>query len=179
MSLEQESHRAASFGRSAQVARALSAAKHIGKMTRDRQAADLWRSVYEDLSEERGGFAGSITARAEAHVLRLSMIYALLDGSTEISLAHLSAALELWAYSERSEDHIFSDALGDPVADTILRALRNVEELSRTEIFSLLGRHENRAQIERGLASLQTRDLAEMRLEETAGRSREIWRAVG
>ena len=38
-------------------------------------------SVYPVLAGDRGGLAGSLTGRAEAHVLRLSLIYAVLDRS--------------------------------------------------------------------------------------------------
>jgi hypothetical protein len=35
------------------------------------------------------------------------------------------AALTLWRYCDASARYIFGDLVGDPVADTILRALRN------------------------------------------------------
>jgi hypothetical protein len=41
-----------------------------------------------------------MVARAPAQVLRLSMMYALLDMSTTIRKEHLEAALEIWRYCE-------------------------------------------------------------------------------
>ena len=52
--------------------------------------------------------------RAEAHVVRLSLLYALLDCSEQVELVHLQAALELWGYADRSAHHIFGDSLGNP-----------------------------------------------------------------
>ena len=106
------------------------------------QAAELWRAMYPDLAADREGLAGSVLGRAEGHVLRLSLIYALLDRSSLVRVEHLVAATELWAYAERSVSYIFGDATGDPVADAILTALRGNGELTRTQISELFGRHE-------------------------------------
>ena len=62
----------------------------------------LWESSYEGLTADRPGLWGAITSRAEAHVLRLSLIYAALDGSREISDAHVQAALAVWRFCDRS-----------------------------------------------------------------------------
>ena len=53
----------------------------------------LWESEYGRLTEDRPGLWGAITSRAEAHVLRLAMIFALLDKSEEIADTHVLAAL--------------------------------------------------------------------------------------
>jgi hypothetical protein len=69
---------------------------------------------------------GAICGRAEAQTVRLALIYAVLDGSDGvIKLPHLKAALALWRYYEASVLYVFGDSLGDPIADTILAALRN------------------------------------------------------
>jgi hypothetical protein len=161
------------------VGSALDAARTVTSMERDAEASALWRSVYGDLAVEKDGLTGSLLARAEAHVLRLSMLYALVDASRVIRLEHLTAALELWAYSERSVEHIFADVLGDPVADAILRALKVSESLARTDISAIFSRNESAARIASALQHLQAKGLAQVGHEETAGRSKEIWRAVG
>ena len=63
-------------------------------------------------------------ARAEAQVIRLSLVYALLDGKDVIDTAHLKAAMAVWAYCDELATQIFGDSIGDPVADDILVALR-------------------------------------------------------
>jgi len=77
------------------------------EIARDEEAAELWRDQYEDLSEGRPGAVGSVTARAEAQVLRLSLLYALLDGAEAIRSEHLEAALKLWKYIEDSSEWVF------------------------------------------------------------------------
>jgi hypothetical protein len=105
-------------------------------LVREPAAQTLWESAYtEELSVERFGLAGAVCARAEAHALRLSMLYALLDHSTVIHLEHLEAALALWRYCEASARLVFGDRLGDRVADTIVDALRgNPQGLTRREV---------------------------------------------
>ena len=102
---------------------AIAFAKVPGEMQRDAQARAAWHAVYDLLSEDRTGLANTILARAEAQVLRLSMLYALLEKSTVIKHGHLNAALALWHYAEESAAYIFGEATGDETADTILTAL--------------------------------------------------------
>ena len=56
----------------------------VGRIQRDQTAAALWRAAYEALSTGRPGLAGALTGRAEAQVVRLSVLYALLDLSAVI-----------------------------------------------------------------------------------------------
>ena len=156
----------------------LKAIRQAGQMKRDAAASELWEAMYADLSEEGDGMAGAILARAEAHVLRLSMLYALLDGTNTISVPHLTAAAEVWGYCERSVGYIFGDATGDPLADTIFRALKTQGEMTRSDISALLGRHESAARIARALQLLVERGKATVSQRETGGRPLEIWRPV-
>jgi hypothetical protein len=55
-------------------------------------------------------FAG-VLARAESHVLRLTMLYALLDRSPVMQAGHLHAALEVWRYCAESAILIFEPIL--------------------------------------------------------------------
>jgi len=71
----------------------LAFAETAGELSRDDDARALWAEVYPELSAGKLGLFGAVTARAEAQVLRLSALYALLDRSTLIRPAHLVAAL--------------------------------------------------------------------------------------
>jgi len=138
------------------VAKALDFARSIDLVTRDDEARELWVGVYQKLSEGGRGLFGAVTSRAEAHVMRLAMLYALLDESAQIRVEHLRAALAVWDYCEQSARMIFGAALGDPVADEIGRALKsNPNGLSRTEISNLFGRNRNANTIQRALDILQ------------------------
>lgn len=151
-------------------------ARTVGEITRDDAARELWCEVYPSLSEARDGLAGSLLARGEAQVLRLSAVFALMGGSADVRVEHLAAALELWGYVERSVQHIFGDALGDPVADTIARALQ-AGPMTRTAISGLFGRHERADRISGALRELVTRGRATTYSEETSGRPTEWWAA--
>lgn len=164
------------------LARELALAVEFGKesreLRRDAEARKLWHDIYPDLSEGRPGLFGALIARAEAQVLRVSMLYALLDRSDAIRREHLEAARSVWRYCEDSARHIFGDALGNPVADEILRALRaNPSGLTRTEINDLFGRHRSKNYIGGALSMLMQRGLAKSTTESTQGRPVERWRA--
>jgi hypothetical protein len=94
------------------------------RLRRDAEATAIWQDVYPSLSEGAPGLFGAATSRAEAQVLRLSVLYAALDRSAVITADHLLAALAVWRYAEESARWIFGDATGDPTADTIIGALR-------------------------------------------------------
>jgi hypothetical protein len=154
------------------------AARKVGQMRRNQPAKLAWRKVYRALSDGKPGLMGAMLSRAEALVLRLSMIYALLEGSADIGLPHLKAALALWEYAERSANFIFGDAVGDPTADTILQALRNTPTgLTRTDISALFDRHKPAQEIARALGVLASMGLATSKQEQTDGRATERWTA--
>jgi hypothetical protein len=151
----------------------------VGEIKRDQEAGELWHEVYPHLSRDRVGLYGAVTSRAEAHTLRLSCLYALLDRSTVVRLPHLAAALEVWRYCEDSCRFIFGDSLGDVTADTIRAALRrNPTGLTRTEISSLFDRHKPVDQVTRSLELLRNQKMAEFRSRATKGRPAERWFAT-
>ena len=108
-------------------------------MTWDEHGRRAWHRVYPDLSEGEPGLFGAVTNRAEAQVLRLSLLYAVLDGSAVVGLPHLKAALTVWGYCEASARYVFGDRIGDEVADEIDQALMKAgnDGLTRTDISRL------------------------------------------
>jgi hypothetical protein len=150
-----------------------------GELKRDPEATELWHSVYPDLSEGRPGLVGSVTSRAEAQVVRLALIYAVLDMNSAIRRIHLEAALSVWRYCEASCGFIFGSSLGDPVADEILTALRDDSNgLSRKQVRDLFSRHQRAEVIDRALGMLSSLGLALREERKTPGRSEERWFAV-
>jgi len=121
---------------------------------------------------------GALTARAEAQTVRLALVYALLDGRGEIGTHHLRAPLALWEYADASVSYIWGDALGDPVADEIMRALRQAGEAgrTRTELRDLFGRNRRAEDIDRALAVLAAAGRARRVMrDDTGGRPAEVW----
>jgi hypothetical protein len=153
----------------------LASARKRSRVARDDDARKLWHEQYARLTADIPGMRGALLARGAPIVLRLSLIYALLDGCSDVGEDHVRAALAVWAYSEQSVAHIFGDATGDPVADRILSALREREKLTRTDIRDLFGKHSKAERIERALALLVSAGLARSEKESTGGKPREVW----
>jgi hypothetical protein len=151
-------------------------ARGVETISRDDEAREIWASVYPDLSAGRPGLLGSMTARAEAQTMRLASIYALLDRSHSVRREHLMAALALWDYCEASARYIFGHALGDPVADEILRAMKAAPHgMTRTEVRDLFGRNKKADEVGRALGLLLEQNLVVFRKEPTGGRPTERW----
>lgn len=158
---------------------AIENARKIDELKRDEEAKQLWARVYPELSEGKPGLFGAVTARAEAQVLRLSVLYAALDGASEIRPPHLLAALAVWDYCEASARYIFGDALGDPAADRIQDALRQSPAgMTRTNIYQLFSKHTPAARIEQALRLLQSSGRVRRESRDTEGRPVEIWWTV-
>ena len=83
-----------------------------GRLGFDDAARERWWQLYPALSEPEPGLLGAATARAEAHVVRLALLYVLFEGADRISLAHLDAAVALWDYAARSARWVFGGTLG-------------------------------------------------------------------
>jgi hypothetical protein len=118
--------------------KALTDAQHTREMHRSDLANIAWEAVYTPLSQGSVGLVGAITARAEAQVLRLSCLYALLDGQDTITEQHLYAALAVWQYAEESARYIFGQMVGDARAERLLTALDMAadEGLTRKQIYN-------------------------------------------
>ena len=142
-------------------------------------AKDLWEEVYADLSSGKPGLFGAVVSRAEAHVRRLATIYAVLDRSPVVRVAHLLAGLAAWQYSEQSAHLIFGDRTGDMLADELLEALKDAGEegMTRSEIYDHFGRNQRRNRLKAVLRELEEQGLLRMDKEKTgeSGRPTERW----
>jgi len=157
----------------------IASTQNIGRVEMTNAAREQWGAVYSKLTAAQPGLLGAVVARGEAQVVRLALVYALLDGAGEIDVPHLKAALAVWEYCEASAAFIFGDLLGDPVADEIARALQHAPEgMSRTAIRDLFGRHRSADRIGAALALLTTKGRARLESRTTGGRPVEIWFAT-
>ena len=154
----------------------LAFARRLGQVRFDPAARQLWHAAYAELSEAPDGLVGSLTARAEAHVLRIAMLQALTDGETVIRTPHLQAALSLWDYAARSVAWAMRHTSADPVAERIHAALRAAPDgLSRTALRDLFGRNLPVSRVDAALAALAGEGRARPRRVATAGRPAELW----
>lgn len=156
----------------------LDVARRAGEVRLDASARAEWHTIYAHLSQAQDGIVGSLCARAEAHVLRLAMLYALTDGATTISIGHLHAGLALWEYSARSTAWGVGTATADPIANQIQAALvASTDGLTRTQLRDLFGRNLSGTRIDSALSALGAAGTARCHRATTAGRPAEIWTA--
>ena len=131
--------------------------------------------MYGSLSEGKPGLLGSVTGRAEAQVVRLAALYAVLDECHTIEGEHLEAALALWKFAAESARCIFGDATGDAMADDILWALQTAgaKGMTRTEIRDHFGRNKKSERVNQALALLLRSNRVRGEREVTGGRPSE------
>lgn len=157
-------------------------ARELGELERDREARAAWERIYPFLTTDRGGLYGAITARAAQQVIRLSLVYALLDRATEIRAAHLRAALAFWEAAEDSARQLFGGSLGNKIADAVLVEIQDAgpEGITRGELVDRFGRNVYGPQLKAALDLLARLKLAVGRKEHTGtrGRPAERWFSV-
>jgi len=161
-----------------QIADAVNATKFITTMSRSPAARDLWHELYPELTAERPGIYGAVVGRGEAQTLRLSMVYALLDGSSVIDVNHLQAAVAVWRYCDDSARIIFTtddDEAGDPLERMLLAKIKEEPAINRRGLHRAIGGHIPAMDMVKALASLRDRGEAHCEMVATAGRPSECW----
>jgi hypothetical protein len=162
------------------LAAALRQARAAGQIRLDPDARELWHHAYRKLATElQNTIVAQITARAEAHVIRLALLYALTDGKRQISAPHLTAALALQDYAARSAAWALTAATGDPLAEqihTILRANRG--GLTRSQISQTLNHNQPAGQIDHALHALHAAGRVTATQIATGGRPAQLWTAT-
>lgn len=104
------------------------AATGVETMSRDVAAAERWSDWYiANSHQKKHGLYDAITARDEPQVLRLSMIYALLDGQATIEARHIAAAIAVWDYCDAAARGLFGNQTGDRDVDKLAEALHTAD----------------------------------------------------
>jgi hypothetical protein len=154
-------------------------AQTAGHVRLDPDARELWHRAYQQLAQPHDGIVGQITARAEAHTIRLALIYTLADGKRHISPPHLHAALALHDYATRSADWALQRATGQPLAEQIHTALRHsAAGLTRSQISDTLKHNPPAGHLDHALHALQTAGRATVTQIATGGRPAQLWTAT-
>ena len=158
---------------------ALDFGRQVRTMRRTPAANAEWERFYYAVPEPNG-MLGAVTARAEAQVLRLSLLYALLDGSELIDTRHLRAAIALWNYAHASAEFVFGNMLGDDVADRVLEELRGAYpgDCDRKRLHEVFSRHVGATRLTTALDYLVRQGLATTERIKTDGRPQERIRAL-
>jgi hypothetical protein len=136
-------------------------------------AKEYWKQIYSELSADHPGFVGAIVNRAEAQVMRLALIYALLDCKTSIEVDHLQAALAMWRYAEASAKYIFGGRTSSPIAQKILDATKSGPK-SLTDFHQLFGNHVHKTVIEAAINELIASGSVTTEVVKTSGRPKTV-----
>jgi hypothetical protein len=86
-----------------------------GRLERTPAASQLWHDEYHARHSRTmpDGPLSALTARWHASSARLSVVYALLDGSPVVDVQHVRASLAAWDYVEASTRHVFGSEDAD------------------------------------------------------------------
>ena len=140
----------------------------------DRNAREMWKRVYEELSEDVGGLVGAVTSRGEAQVIRLALIFSVLDCSEHITVDHLKAAQAVWNYCEESATFIFGGITKEQ--HKLIEFLRGGSKSVSTIRESLYRRHRTVLEIKADLQRLM--DVGRV-VELTDDKGRPVFSPVG
>lgn len=140
-----------------------------GELRRDRAAERLWPDVYAALaSDEPDGILGAVLARGPAYTMRLALTFALADGSSSISKAHLLAGLAVWHYSTASARLVFSDAQTRTDEQRIAEFLAaEPSGRTRADIYRLFGGNRRADQLDTLLYQLERAHLLTVTTDDT------------
>jgi hypothetical protein len=152
----------------------------------DAQAEKEWSEFYKSKSKliaaNSSGIVGSIVARSHAHVLRLTMLYTVLDNSTLMKPEHLRAAIAFWQYCERSAMWVFGQKTGNKMADKIDWALkREPKGMTRSQInLDVFNNHAGKVSLDQAFSLLIDASLARFVMERAKGKvATERWFSTG
>ncbi|QDV19489.1 hypothetical protein Pan153_41550 [Gimesia panareensis] len=153
----------------------------IGKMEFSAEAKAVYTSRYDALGEGRRGLWDAVTSRAEAQVIRLSMLYALLDGVATINVDHLKAALAVWDYADDSARLIFNlaDTEGDTLERKILDVLEDYPGITKTEIRDMISHKLKAKELNRSLKWLKQKRKIVRESKIKNGRRYDVWYLAG
>jgi hypothetical protein len=158
---------------------AIKFASTVGEMKRDEEARALWREIYNRLDDELpNGRLEALLSRAEAQIMRLACIYALLDRSRVVKRVHLEAAKAVWDYCVASTRYIFGQVISKK-AQKFLDLLTDAGTagMSKSELLRKNGGRSDG--LNEALAELEGAGYAFPLEIPTAGRDEERWFAAG
>jgi hypothetical protein len=159
----------------AELADRLVAAKKLSEVKFTDDARELYGELYPLLTADQDGLLEAITSRAEVHVIRLALHYAILAGSAAIACDHVEAAVAVWDFCNASAEALFGDVIPDPLEERI-RELPAVGPKSVTQLYDGLARHAKRNELQSALRRMKGAGVVVSHEEATGGRPKTIFR---
>ncbi|MDP2848471.1 MAG: hypothetical protein Q8O35_09785 [Humidesulfovibrio sp.] len=153
----------------------LNVGKSVGRIIMDPAARDLWGEVYAELTQDHHGLAGCVVNRGEAQVIRLAMLYALLDKQQVIGERRLISALAFWKYCHESAMVIFGQREANPVAAKVLKALQGGAQLL-TDLHRAMGNNVLTHRLKATLEELNQSGRVQCSKEHTPGRTKTVFK---
>ncbi len=149
----------------------------------DASAGKWEKEIYPSLREDKPGMAGALVARGSSMVLRLALIYFLLDPppkgvSRGIAPVHLEAAMAVWRYCEESVQQLFASRAGTFLGDKIMELLKG-GPMTKDELNDHLSAKQ-KAEAPGVLTELENSGLVRKttRKQKGAGRPATVWELV-
>jgi hypothetical protein len=115
-------------------------AQGLQRVEFDAKVKAAWQDIYGALSSEGETLLDEVAARAEAQVIRLALIYAVINRSSVIETEHLEAAVAVWNYCKASAGYIFGKATGTALADDLYEKLASEMANTAPHAKSMAGR---------------------------------------
>lgn len=114
-------------------------------------AAQDWHETYVTLNEvDKSPLHEATTSRDAPYILRLALIYAILDLSSTVESWHLQAAIAAWNYCDESARQIFENVGQSKDQERkakILSALAGKQSLKKTDFINLFNRNVSASEI--------------------------------
>lgn len=140
------------------------------------EARKFWDVKYHEISVDRYGVLGSVTSRSEAQVLRLALLFCLLDCVTMITVDHMKAAISVIEYSVKSAEFIFTVPTEDTSdAQKLLTAL-STKPLTQSEVSRVFSGNKPRKELVELLTELQTTN--KIRKQKVEGSKAIMWELI-
>jgi hypothetical protein len=150
-------------------------ARTVGRMRRSAAADRLWEESYSWLTNPRGSdLLVAVLSRAEAQVLRWSMLMAIVAGRDTIEADDLAAALDFWRYAEASAKLVFG-GVEDGLFERVREAIEAEPGITRSKLHKRLGWRLPSSQLVEVLGRVRASGVARMELKQTAGKAAERW----
>ncbi|MBM7231939.1 DUF3987 domain-containing protein [Dietzia cinnamea] len=165
------------------ITSALASARVHRRVTLTTAAEHLWEPIYRhEKADREDSPLVAATSRSAPTILRLALIYALLDGADQIDADHLVAAHALWEYSAETSRWLFSTAAADAAQHQFDRVQEFITAggkngVTRNDIReSLFQRNKSAREIDAILAPLVAAGRVEETTRPTKGRPVTVYR---
>lgn len=142
------------------------------------KAKEYWREFYHGpLNAIRTGKYASLTVRAAPMILRMAVIYAILDRSRMLDVPHIEAARAFWDYCDQTVAHLWGDPQLDSELRKVMETLKAIPAgLTKGELNrKAFAGHARAAKLDELIAQAQGTGLVVRGERKTSGGSKTLW----